>query len=58
MQGCTPSADSVAGIAGSQTPALFTKQSWQKAKNPRGSGTESPFYWGDKIPEQLEGHYR
>jgi hypothetical protein len=58
MQGCNPSADSVARIAGSAPRSrALVLQAWQHAINPRGSGTESPIH-GDIIPEQLGGHYR
>ena len=59
MQGCNPSADSVAGIAGSERSRSLTPSNpGSNAINPRGSGTASPFYRGDTIPEQLMGHFR
>jgi hypothetical protein len=58
MQGCNPSADSAARIAGSaKRSRAVLLQAWQHAINPRGSGTESPIN-GDIFPEQLLGHYR
>jgi hypothetical protein len=51
LQGWNPSADSVAGIAGSENSLpLSSKQSWHEALNPRGSGTASP---ASKVTESL-----
>ena len=59
MQGCNPSADSVAGIAGSvsrsRALALAILAACDKSQ---GFGDSVPDFQGDIIAEQLVGHYR
>ncbi len=53
MQGCNSSADSVAGIAGSQTPALFTSNPGRRRKIPGVRG-QSPRFTG--VTESLSSY--
>ena len=57
MQGCNPSADSVAGIAGglNRSRALAILAACDKSQ---GFGDSVPDFHGDIIAEQLVGHYR